>query len=178
MISSAGYLTTQEGRTAPSVTSQCGCLRSILLPFTQHRWFASIISLTFVHEHASQGYTHALYDLATYPEIVGPLREEVETVIQAEGWTKDAMGKLHKLDSFMKESQRYNGVGACKPILSCHWVSSHEHLAVAIMGRKVLKDFTFSNGTVVPAGNVVAVASYATHHDEVRILPTSASYLW
>lgn len=36
------------------------------------------------------------------------------------------------------------------------------------MNRKVLKDFTFSNGTVLPAGTFLSVASYATHHDEAN----------
>lgn len=34
------------------------------------------------------------------------------------------------------------------------------------MNRKVVKDFTFSDGTVLPAGTSLAVASFATHHDE------------
>jgi len=54
-----------------------------------------------------------LYDLAAYPEYVAPLREEAEAVIKEEGWSKKAIGKLHKLDSFLKESQRLT-VPACK----------------------------------------------------------------
>ena len=33
--------------------------------------------------------------------------------------------------------------------------------------RKVLKDFTFSNGVTVPAGVTVAVPVWAIHHDNV-----------
>ena len=32
--------------------------------------------------------------------------------------------------------------------------------------RKVLKDFTFSDGTFVPKGTTIIVASRAIHHDE------------
>lgn len=39
-----------------------------------------------------------------------PIREEIEAVIAEEGWSKVAMTKMHKLDSFFKESQRYNGI--------------------------------------------------------------------
>lgn len=39
------------------------------------------------------------------------------------------------------------------------------------MNRMALKDFTFSNGTVVPAGTIVGVASYGMHHDEVSLRP-------
>lgn len=31
---------------------------------------------------------------------------------------------------------------------------------------KVMKDFTFSDGTVLPAGTYLSIASFATHHDE------------
>ena len=52
-----------------------------------------------------------MYHLAAEPDkYVAPLREEVERVIDEEGWTKGAMTKLWKLDSFMKESQRFNGI--------------------------------------------------------------------
>ena len=33
------------------------------------------------------------------------------------------------------------------------------------MSRKVLKDFTFSDGTFLPAGTHISVASGAIHHD-------------
>ncbi|KAK0448923.1 cytochrome P450 [Desarmillaria tabescens] len=91
----------------------------------------------------------ALYALAAHSEYVQILRDEVETTIVGEGWTKAAMGKMNKLDSFVKEAQRlYGGIGAFS------------------MLRLVKKDFIFSDGTVVPAGNQIAVAAYPTHMDE------------
>lgn len=42
------------------------------------------------------------------------MREEVEQVVKTDGWTKLAMQKMHKLDSFLKESQRYYGLGSSK----------------------------------------------------------------
>ena len=48
--------------------------------------------------------------LAAHPECIPPLREEVETIIEEEGWTKAALGRLQKLDSFMRENQRVNGI--------------------------------------------------------------------
>lgn len=41
------------------------------------------------------------------------MREEVESVLSSDGWTKVSMAKMRKLDSFIKESQRMN-VAACK----------------------------------------------------------------
>ena len=61
-----------------------------------------------------QSIAHALLDLAAYPEYIQPLRQEIESIIAAEGWTKAAMGKMWKVDSFLRESQRVNGIGLSK----------------------------------------------------------------
>ena len=45
----------------------------------------------------------------------------MERVIHEDGWTKIAMTKMWKLDSFMKESQRFNGIG----------LSEHFHISLA-----------------------------------------------
>ena len=58
-----------------------------------------------------QSISHALLHLAAEPKYLQPLRQEVESIVAAEGWTKAAMGKMWKVDSFLKESQRVNGVG-------------------------------------------------------------------
>jgi hypothetical protein len=55
---------------------------------------------------------HALYHLAARPEYVQPLRQEVEQAIERDGWTKAAISNMPKLDSFVKEAQRYNGLAA------------------------------------------------------------------
>ena len=39
--------------------------------------------------------------------------EDVEGVEEEEGWTKAAIAKMWKLDSFLRESQRYNGINIC-----------------------------------------------------------------
>ncbi|KAE9389794.1 cytochrome P450 [Gymnopus androsaceus JB14] len=89
-----------------------------------------------------------LYELTAHPEVIEPLREEIETVVKESGWTKEGISKMRKLDSFLKETLRFSGnVG----------------LSVS---RKVLQDFTFSNGTTVPAGVTIGVPAYMHHHDE------------
>ena len=69
---------------------------------------------------ASQSFAYALYRLATFPEYIQPLREEVETVVAQEGWTKQAMQRMRKVDSFLKECQRMDGLGsrACLRVAS------------------------------------------------------------
>ncbi|EEB87192.1 hypothetical protein MPER_15559 [Moniliophthora perniciosa FA553] len=58
------------------------------------------------------------------------------------------MGKMRILDSFLKESQRYSS-----------------SFSVSVQ-RKPLEDFTFSNGTVVPAGTIIVASPRAIHFDE------------
>ncbi|KAG6887831.1 hypothetical protein C0995_012331 [Termitomyces sp. Mi166 len=106
-----------------------------------------VINFAAIHT-TSQAFTQVLFDLAANPSFVPALREEVETVIQEEGYSKMSLHKMVKLDSFIKESQRLGVSNALT------------------MQRKVLKDFTFSDGTVVPKGHIVAVPNFAIHHDE------------
>ncbi|TFY69205.1 hypothetical protein EVJ58_g555 [Rhodofomes roseus] len=92
--------------------------------------------------------TQALLLLAANQQYVKPLREEVEAVLKEHGWTRKAVLEMHKVDSFIRESQRIAGIG-------------NTHIF-----RVAMKDYTFSDGTFVPEGTFVAMASKATHTDE------------
>ncbi|KIL66539.1 hypothetical protein M378DRAFT_160521 [Amanita muscaria Koide BX008] len=106
-----------------------------------------MLQINFAAIHTTtMSFTHVLYDLAARPEYVQPMRDEVEAMIREEGWSKTAIGKMKKLDSFIKESLRFSG------------------FLLTSMRRKVMKDFTFSNGMTIPAGNTIAVP-LATHFD-------------
>jgi hypothetical protein len=78
-------------------------------------------SMVFLHFHLnlhvnelwSQSFTHALYHLAAMPHYIQLMREEVEAAVAEEGWTKNAIGRMYKIDSFFKETQRFNGLGSC-----------------------------------------------------------------
>ena len=59
-----------------------------------------------------QSLQHAVHHLGASAEYQAVLREEIEPIIQEYGWTKSAMARMWKLDSFMKESQRMNGLNA------------------------------------------------------------------
>ncbi|CCL98903.1 uncharacterized protein FIBRA_00910 [Fibroporia radiculosa] len=109
----------------------------------------ALLASNFVANHTSTiSVTHALYHLAAAAEHIQPLRDEIETAIAAEGWTKEAIGKMWKLDSFMRESQRLNGISGISVI------------------RLALKDVTLSDGTVIPAGTLCGATAEGTHHDE------------
>ncbi|KAF5347217.1 hypothetical protein D9758_011089 [Tetrapyrgos nigripes] len=107
-----------------------------------------VLAVNFAAVHTTSAFTYALFNLAAHPEIVDPLRKEVEHVLEREGWSKVGMVQMKLLDSFLKESERMNGVGATG------------------LPRKVLKDFTFSNGTTVPAGSSIVAAVWAIQRDD------------
>ncbi|KAF9235150.1 cytochrome P450 [Melanogaster broomeanus] len=96
---------------------------------------------------SSNNFTQALYNLAANPQYMQPLREEVESIVESEGWSKDALAKMRKIDSFLKESQRMEGS------------------ILLTMLRRAMKDFTFSDGTVIPKGTFLAFATQSMHLD-------------
>ena len=72
--------------------------------------FSTIPPLGIYHHTFLKSFTQALYMLASHPECVAPLREEAETIVREEGWTRTALQKMRKVDSFMRENQRINGI--------------------------------------------------------------------
>ncbi|KAK7049977.1 hypothetical protein VNI00_005408 [Paramarasmius palmivorus] len=96
---------------------------------------------------SSMTFTDALYYLAAHPEYVPELRQEIEGVVENHGWSKSSFQHMRKLDSFLKESGRLAGLGGLAS------------------GRKALKDFTFSDGTTIPAGAVVSIPAAGIHFD-------------
>ncbi|EMD34612.1 hypothetical protein CERSUDRAFT_158140 [Gelatoporia subvermispora B] len=115
-----------------------------------------LINFAAIHT-SSNSVTHALYHLAAQPEYIRPLREEVETLIGKEGWTKAALMQMWKLDSFMKESQRVNGINSTS------------------LTRLALKDLHLSDGTHVPAGTVLVAAALPMHGDD-EYYPNAADF--
>ncbi|KAJ6523969.1 cytochrome P450 [Mycena vulgaris] len=90
-------------------------------------------------------FVQVLLDLASHPSYMQPLREEVESVVGKQGWTKSALGDMPKIDSFLRESQRLNGI--------------------ATRALRCSMYFQFSDGTVLPQGSFVNVAVRAVHLD-------------
>ncbi|KAJ7048828.1 cytochrome P450 [Mycena amicta] len=113
-----------------------------------------MLNVNFVGVHTTtKAFMHALYHLASKPEYIPILRDEVEAFldpISPVSWSKEALARCTKLDSFLKESLRLNGMAAI-------W-----------MPRLTVAPFEFSDGTVVPPGNFVATAVTAIHEDEAN----------
>lgn len=73
-----------------------------------------ITSMAVVHTSAMT-LTHALYDLLVMPEWLAPLQEEIARVTPDWSATKQAdLVALKAMDSFLKESQRFNPPGEGK----------------------------------------------------------------
>ncbi|KAI6103577.1 cytochrome P450 [Pisolithus sp. B1] len=108
-----------------------------------------IVSLNFAAIHTTSGtLSEALLNLADNPQHAQTLREEVEAVISKYGWTKEALSKMRKVDSFLKETQRFEG------------------LVLLGITRVAMSDITLADGTFIPRGTSVAFPVHAMHHDE------------
>ncbi|KAI9441477.1 cytochrome P450 [Lactarius indigo] len=105
-----------------------------------------VVNFAAIHT-TSTTFANVLYRLLSNPEYVEPLRCEVETVVAEEGWTKAGMDKMHKIDSFFRETQRLDS------------------LDEMTMTRLAIRPFTFSNGVTVPAGTHVAAPTGAINRD-------------
>ncbi|KAJ4994467.1 cytochrome P450 [Stagonosporopsis vannaccii] len=108
------------------------------------------LSLIFAAIHTtSLTATNIFYTLATTPEYIGPLREEIRSVLAEHNGdiTGKALQQMEKLDSYMKEVNRFYPPG------------------MTSFGRRVLKGITLSNGQYIPPGVIIEVPSQAIYSD-------------
>ncbi|OSX64670.1 hypothetical protein POSPLADRAFT_1044158 [Postia placenta MAD-698-R-SB12] len=109
--------------------------------------YVLFINFASIHTTSMQ-FTHAMYDLASHPECVEPLRDEARATLRDHGWTKTAMEQMRKLDSFMRESARMGPTN------------------LVSLPRKLLRDWTFSDGTMVKKGTYMGASTFSVHFDE------------
>lgn len=70
---------------------------------------AAQMGITMAATHTSaEALVKAMLDLVAHPELIEPLRAEMIQVIGNEGWSRNSLYNLRLLDSFLKESQRYD----------------------------------------------------------------------
>ena len=113
-----------------------------------------------------------LYRLLSHPEHIESLRKEVETAMAEEGWTKTGMEKMHKIDSFIRETLRIDGqsISSLDPFPSIQlrtvdvWCT---YVLPVTTTRLALRPFTFSNGVTMPTGTLISLPTRATHKDEL-----------
>ncbi|KAG5634812.1 hypothetical protein H0H81_000706 [Sphagnurus paluster] len=108
-----------------------------------------ILTVNFAAIHTStMTFYHALFYLAEHPEYMEPMREEIEEVVDREGWTHSAVKQMFKVDSFIKESQRLNTLGCL------------------VMDRVACHPVTFPDGTYIPKGTHMSIPAHALHTDD------------
>ncbi|KAG1747656.1 cytochrome P450 [Suillus lakei] len=95
----------------------------------------------------SNTFTHALYHLATNPDVAQALRDEVDPIVQHDGWNIQSVAKMSKIDSFLRESARINGVSSLG------------------FFRQVMRNFSLSDGTFLPKDCFIAVSLPPFHCD-------------
>lgn len=85
----------EEGRTLLSWMIECAEGAERDPKYLAH--LEVVISLASIHTSQINA-VHVLYDLATYPEYISELREEIKSVISADGgWKKTSYSKLASL---------------------------------------------------------------------------------
>ena len=109
-----------------------------------------VLSLASIHT-SQMNAVHCLYDMVARPEYIQPLREEIKRVEEEDGgwmeWRKPSFTKLRILDSFMRESQRWNP----PTLLSMH--------------RVMLREHELFDGTILPKGAHISMAVNAIQND-------------
>ncbi|TID02532.1 Cytochrome P450 monooxygenase paxP [Colletotrichum higginsianum] len=118
-----------------------------LLEIADEQLFLSMASI-----HSSSASTLSfVYDLMDRPELMDEILQEIRSVRGAKNgsseWTKRDLDQLVKLDSFMKESQRYYPVG------------------LVTVQRSNLRPYTFSDGLTIPANTQCCFLNYELNHD-------------
>lgn len=93
------------------------------------------------------------------PEYVEPLRQEVESVLDLDGnIDRKAFGQLVKLDSIMKESQRFNPLLLSKFVpafLNADWILLN--LLLVTFERVIHTPYRLSDGFVIPAHTQIGI---------------------
>ncbi|KAI1789130.1 cytochrome P450 [Ganoderma leucocontextum] len=109
-----------------------------------------LLNIAAIHTSASS-MAQVLYHLAEQPELLAPLREEIEAAIDAEGWTMPSFARMWKLDSLLRESQRCNG------------------LTITSLMRIALKDVILDNGMLIPKGTILGAPAHPMHYDDAHV---------
>ncbi|KAF8985153.1 cytochrome P450 [Cyathus striatus] len=112
--------------------------------------FASITPRLMWAIHLLLTLTQALCRIAVHKDYVKPMKDEIKVVLGEEGgWTYAAVSKLVKVDSFLRECMRIEGLGQF------------------LMNRMVVNPagFKFHDGTTLPYGTFLSCGAYSIHHD-------------
>lgn len=112
-----------------------------------------MMSLNFGVTHStSVTFIHALYSLLSRPQFIEPLRAEVDQCIHAHGFTKEGVDDMRFVDSFLKESQRFDGM-------------------ITVLGRRIAARDCVLAGVPIPKGTTVGANMVNGHFDASALGP-------
>ncbi|KAI7084689.1 hypothetical protein KC356_g6486 [Hortaea werneckii] len=108
-----------------------------------------VMALNVASIHTTtMNFTYAMYRLAQEPEKYMPeLRSEASILLSSGTITREAINKMAKTDSFLREASRLGNDG------------------LLATQRNAKKPFTFADGTVVPAGGKIGTPLLHIHRD-------------
>nr|AGN73101.1 P450 monooxygenase-like protein [Epichloe aotearoae] len=117
-----------------------------------------LMTLVAGHSTAAAG-CHALFDFVSRPHYLEAVRTEALEVLREEGgeWKRQSLSKLWKLDSFLRESQRYN------PPIGFH---------------RIVQDpagVTLHDGMCLPFGTHVCITPHSVSRD-TTIIPNADEF--
>ncbi|KAL8868212.1 MAG: hypothetical protein Q9174_005138, partial [Haloplaca sp. 1 TL-2023] len=121
------------------------------------------LHVAFAAIHTSAiGVTHILFDLCAMPEYIDPIREEVAAALESTDGlpSKKSFLKMPKLDSFMRESQRFNPLLLSQSHVLFHARITHS-LFVVTFERLIRHDLTLTDGFTIPANTQIGVPAHA-----------------
>ena len=124
-----------------------------------------VMTLGAIHT-TTMAVTHVLYDLCAHPEYFGTLREEVDSLYDTEqAWDKSDLTRMAKLDSFLKESQRFNPPAICELMHDKSFTTWLQAGPMADMyflvafNRVAMESLKLSDGITIPKGTHFVVPS-------------------
>ncbi|KAF8993229.1 cytochrome P450 [Cyathus striatus] len=125
-----------------------------------------LANFTAIHT-TTHTFVQALYNLVSNPAYIPELREEIEDVVECNGWSRAALESMNKLDSFIKETQRLAPLGSVSTpdTVIRKWFVIRICCGIGQSSRMAIKDYTCNGGTVIPKGTIVALAIDPTHRN-------------
>lgn len=99
-------------------------------------------------------------------------------MLEKEDLSKNALAKMPKLDSFLRESQRINGSSLSAFLSRYPGSFSDGSSALVHIFRKTFQPITFSNGVTIPPDTYIGAPLLSIQHDEEFYPDAGTFYPW
>jgi cytochrome P450 len=125
------------------------------------------ISFAAIHTSAAAP-SQLIFDLCAHPEVIEPLRHELDSVCGPDGRIdKSGFHKMVKMDSIMKESQRFNPLLLSMSNIAGEGSNGDYRLTQSSVTfeRIVHAPFTLSSGFTIPENTTIGIPTQAITMD-------------